>query len=405
VSGNAGPAEIFAASLRLGTTSFGGPIAHLGYMQRAYVEERGWVTPAQYASVVGLCQILPGPSSSQVGFLVGYARAGWKGALAAWAGFTLPSACLMFAFALLATRVHGGLPLAATHGLMLAAAAIVAQAVWNMARNACPDVRRAAIAVATACVVLLTGGGTAAQLSMMLAGAVGGWLMIPQSSLPAQVPSVERQAGRAGPWVILGAVCALLALLPVMAAFDPHGIAAIANIFYRAGALVFGGGHVVLPLLRASLVPAGFVSDPVFLTGYGFAQALPGPLFTLAAYLGAASAPKHFAALWAAVALVSIFLPGLLLAVAGTQLFGILTAASRAPALIAGINAAVVGLLAAALWNPICITSIGTPIDAAIAIVGFALLVAGRAPPIAVVGLCTLASLVIAAAGGAAQVV
>ncbi len=393
------PKELFAVALRLGTTSFGGPIAHLGYMQRAYVEDRGWVTHAQYASLVGLCQILPGPTSSQVGFLIGYTLAGWRGALAAWAGFTLPSALLMYGFAVLATHVYGTLPRAATHGLMLAAAAIVAQAVWNMGRHACPDVRRGAIAVVSACVVLIAGGGTAAQLSMMLVGAVGGWLLVPGSSLPAQAGWAGHRPGRSTTWVLLGVFCALLAMFPALAVFDPHGLAAIANIFYRAGALVFGGGHVVLPLLRASLVPAGFVSDPVFLTGYGFAQALPGPLFTLAAYLGAASAPPRLSALWAAVALIAIFLPGLLLATAGTRLFGLVVASSRAPALIAGINAAVVGLLAAALWNPICVTAIGTPVDAAIAIAGFVLLAARRTPPIAVVAMCTLASLAVATAG------
>lgn len=391
------PKELFTTALRLGATSFGGPIAHLGYQQRAYVEERGWVTPAHYASLVGLCQILPGPTSSQVGFLIGYTLAGWRGALAAWAGFTLPSALLMYGFALLATRVHGALPRAVAHGLMLAAAAIVAQAVWNMGRTACPDARRAAIAILSTGIILLAGGGTAAQLSMMLMGAVGGWLLIPRSSLPSPPDWAGHRPGRPATAVLLGVFGVLLVLLPALAAFDPQGLAAIANIFYRAGALVFGGGHVVLPLLRASLVPAGFVSDAAFLTGYGFAQALPGPLFTLAAYLGAASAPPRLTVLWAAVALIAMFLPGLLLAAAGSRLFGLVQASTRAPAVIAGINAAVVGLLAAALWNPICVTAIGTPVDAAIAIAGFALLAASRTPPIAVVGLCTLASLLVAA--------
>jgi chromate transporter len=389
-------AEVFRVALKLGLTSFGGPIAHLGYFERAYVQERRWLSAAEFTGLVGLCQLLPGPTSSQVGFLVGLRRAGWPGALAAWSGFTLPSALLMYAFALLASRAQGPAMQAVVHGLMLTAVAIVAQAVWNMARSLCPDWQRMVIAVLAA-VLLLLHGSPAMQLAAMSAGAVGGWLMCRAVQLPQFTPAADLNPAAA--WTMVALSCGLLLALPALALLDPHGAVALASIFYRAGALVFGGGHVVLPLLRDALVPGGWVSDDTFLTGYGFAQGLPGPLFTFAAYLGALSASAHASALWALIALLAIFLPGLLLASAGMSLWSRLARAPAAPAILAGINAAVVGVLGAALYNPVWIAGIRGSADVAVAAAGFVLLQRWRTPPILVVALCVVASVLTAALG------
>lgn len=246
-------AEVFGAALKLGLTSFGGPVAHLGYFERTYVRERLWVSGADYAGIVGLCQLLPGPTSSQVGFLIGYRRAGWGGALAAWLGFTLPSALLMYGFALFAARLRGPIPLAIVHGLMLTAVAVVAQAVWSMARKLCPDLQRKAIAL-LAVVLLLLHGSAAMQLIAMLAGATAGWLMrrtVQQSVLTPPVDLNPRIA-----WILAALCCGLLLILPVLSTLEPHGPIALANIFYRAGALVFGGGHVVLPIRATPWCPA-----------------------------------------------------------------------------------------------------------------------------------------------------
>lgn len=392
----ASAAEVFRVALKLGLTSFGGPIAHLGYFARTYVQERRWLGDAEYSSLVGLCQLLPGPTSSQVGFLVGYRRAGWPGALAAWVGFTLPSALLMYAFALFASRAAGPAMRAVVHGLMLTAVAVVAQAVWSMARSLCPDVQRAAIAMVAA-VLLLSQESAAMQFTAMAIGALGGALLCRTARLPNFTPPAG--VGLASAWPLVALCGGLLLALPVLAARDIHGSLAFTSIFYRAGALVFGGGHVVLPLLRDALVP-GWISDETFLTGYGFAQGMPGPLFTLAVYLGAVSAPAHASAAWALLALVAIFLPGLLLASAAVSLWSWLARAPAAPAILAGINAAVVGVLAAALYNPVCTTGIRSGGDAAIALAGLVLLQRWHVPPILVVALCVAVSVALAAASG-----
>ncbi len=381
--------EVFRASLQLGLTSFGGPIAHLGYFERTYVQERRWLTGAEYAGIVGLCQLLPGPSSSQVGFLIGYRRAGWLGALAAWTGFTLPSALLMYAFALFASSVRGPTMEAIVHGLTLTAVAVVAQAVWSMARTLCPDRQRTGIALLAA-VLLLLHSSEAMQLAALLIGAMGGWLLCRTVQLPVFTPPAGLNFRIA--WTMVAVFCGLLIGLPVLTALDPHGPIALTSIFYRAGALVFGGGHVVLPILRDALVPSGWISDDTFLTGYGFAQGMPGPLFTFAAYLGAVSAPAHASALWATVALLAIFLPGLLLAIAGMSLWSRLAHVQAAKAMLAGINAAVVGVLGAALYNPVWTTGVRGSVDVAVAVTGFVLLERWRAPPVLVVALCVVVS-------------
>jgi chromate transporter len=375
--------EVFLVALRLGVTSFGGPVAHLGYFQRAYVRERGWLSAEDYAGLVALCQMLPGPASSQVGLLVGLRRAGWAGAFAAWAGFTLPSALLLFAFALLAPRMQGPALTAALHGLRLVAAAVVAQAVWSMWRTLCPDRPRAGIAVLAACLVL-AGGGAGVQLLALPLGGMAGVLLcrnLPALPAPPAFP-VGPKAGAAA----LALFLALLLALPLAGRAAPHSLLALAAIFYRSGALVFGGGHVVLPLLRDALVPAGWISDPAFLAGYGAAQAIPGPLFAFSAYLGVAVAPAGLAALWSAVALVFMFLPGVLLAVAGLPLWMWLGRHPAARACLAGVNAAVVGVLGAALYDPVWTSTVMSGRDGLVAVAGFLLLERWRVPPLLVVG-------------------
>ena len=392
--------EVFRVALVLGLTSFGGPIAHLGYFERAYVERRRWLSAEDYAGLVALCQMVPGPASSQVGFLVGLRRAGWAAAFAAWLGFTLPSVLIMFAFAWLAPRLAGPLVTAALHGLKLVAVAVVAQAVWSMGLRLCPDLRRAALATAAAALLLLV-GGPAMQLLVLLGGAVGGILLYRDVDSPATPPKlpIGRRTGLAAGAVFL----ALLIGLPLAAAASPRSMLAMAAIFYKAGALVFGGGHVVLPLLRDALVPSGWLSDDRFLAGYGAAQAVPGPLFTFAGYLGAAVAPAGSglaaSALWSSVALVFLFLPGLLVVSAGLPLWTWVGGHPTARGALAGVNAAVVGVLGAALYNPIWTTAILGPRDLAVALVAFMLLERWRAPPILIVVFCVASAVVAAAIG------
>jgi chromate transporter len=386
--GNAG--EVFRVALRLGLTSFGGPIAHLGYYERTYVRQRQWLSADEYAGLVALCQMVPGPASSQVGYLVGLRRAGWGGAFAAWAGFTLPSAIVMFAFALLAPRLAGPTTDAVLHGLKLVAVAVVAQAVWSMARSLCPDRPRAALALAAAALLLVV-GGSVVQIAALLIGAVGGALLcrgLPAlPGLPA-MPVSMRTGGAA-----LAMFLVLLAVLPLAGAAHPHSLVALAGIFYRSGALVFGGGHVVLPLLRDALVPHGWLSDGTFLAGYGVAQAIPGPLFTFSAYLGAIVAPPGRALLWSAVALIFMFLPGMLVALAGLPVWLWLGRHPTARAALAGVNAAVVGVLGAALYNPIWLSAVANGRDVAIALAGFLLLERWRVPPLAIVVFCVAGAL------------
>jgi chromate transporter len=380
--------EVFGVALWLGLTSFGGPIAHLGYFERTYVERRRWMSSDEYWGIVALCQMLPGPTSSQVGFLVGTRRAGLVGGLAAWLGFTLPSALIMLAFAVAAPRLGTMSGAGAVlHGLALVAVAVVAQAVWTMAPRLAPDRTRTAIALG-AVVVLLTAQGVVAQIAVLVGGAVAGAVWCRGIAAATAAPAMP-VSGRVGVGALIVAVALLVAFSFTGAS---HTLVGLGGIFYRAGALVFGGGHVVLPLLRDALVPRGWMSDGTFLAGYGMAQAVPGPLFTVSAYLGAIAAPAGQALGWAAVALVCMFLPGMLLALAGVPIWGWLGRRPVARGALAGVNAAVVGVLGAALYDPIWRSAILGGRDLAVAVVGFFLLERWRVPPIVVVGIIVVAT-------------
>ncbi len=379
---NAG--EVAVAFLRLGVTSFGGPAAHLGYFREEFVRRRAWLDEQAYAGVVGLCQILPGPASSQAAMLLGYMRAGPAGALAAWVAFTAPSALLMilFARALLshAAAFNGPLAVAVVHGLKLVAVPVVAQAVCLMARALCPDARRAAIAALAAGAMIAAPGGMV-QLIVIAAGAAAGAVLLPAQAavVPAAPRVVPARAGAA----LIAAFLALFLLLPAIRGMSP--LAALAEAMYRAGALVFGGGHVVLPLLRESIVASGWLSDETFLAGYGAAQALPGPLFSVAAFIGMLA--QQPAAGWpgAAIALAMIFLPGALILFGVMPFWSRLQANARAQGALKGVNAAVVGVLAAALYAPVGVTAITRWTDAAIAVAAFGVLMIWRVPSWAVV--------------------
>ncbi|MBS0393718.1 MAG: chromate efflux transporter [Proteobacteria bacterium] len=388
--------EVLRAFLRLGFGSFGGPIAHLGYFREEFVARRRWIGEQGFADLVALCQFLPGPASSQVAFSLGLHRAGLAGGAAAWLGFTLPSAVLMYAFAVAAAPLVAAGPLgsAALHGLKLVAVPIVAQAVLGMARTLCPDRVRGTIAVAAALVVLAA-GVAAAQLAAIAAGAVAGSALCrgPADAGHDVNIAVDRAIG----WGALGAFAALLAMALLLGASAPPGLALFAA-FYRAGALVFGGGHVVLPLLREALVVPGWLSDDAFLAGYGAAQAVPGPMFSVAAYLGAVARPSA-GITGAATALAGIFLPGVLVLLGALPLWSRLRASVGARGALRGVNATVVGLLAVALYNPIWVTSVRSVADLALALAGFLLLAFGRAPPLAVVSLTVAGAVAVRAAG------
>jgi len=389
VAGMGGAGEVFAVFLKLGLTSFGGPIAHLGYFRDEIVTRRRWLDDDAYADLVALCQFLPGPASSQVGFALGMMRAGWWGALAAFAGFTLPSALLMVAFALTATSLSGPLALGALHGLKIVAVAIVAQAVLGMARSLCPDRERAAIAVG-AVVLLAVLPGALGMVGAILAGAVAG-LVLGRGVAPAGRLSLSLPVSRAVALGSLALFAGLLLLLPLVA--GQAQALAVADACYRAGALVFGGGHVVLPLLQAQVVAPGWVSGDAFLAGYGAAQAMPGPLFTFAAYLGAVLGPTPHGLAGATLALAAVFLPGFLVLVGVLPFWQGLRARAWAQSMLQGANAAVVGILGAALYAPVFTSAIGGMPEFALALACFVALVAWKLPPWVVV--------LLAASGGA----
>lgn len=389
--GSAGTAaEVFAVFLKLGLTSFGGPIAHLGYFRRELVERRRWLDDGRFAQLLAICQFLPGPASSQLGFTLGLLRAGWSGALAAFAAFTLPSAVLLLLFAAVLPRLTGAVGGAALHGLKLVALAVVAHGLLGMARTLCPDHRRRAIAVAAAGLVLLTGQAWMQLLAIALGAAAGLALCrgVPALSAAGLAPGYGRTAGG----VLLAIFAVLLAALP-LAGFAAGGLLAVAEAFYRAGALVFGGGHVVLPLLEESVVRPGWLAVDEFLAGYGAAQAVPGPMFTLATYLGARLPGEMGGITGAAVALGAIFLPGFLLVAGILPFWRQLTAHPLAAGAVAGVNAAVVGLLGAALYNPVWTSAVRGPLDLAIAVVGFALLTRWRGTALLVVLWCVIAAI------------
>jgi chromate transporter len=392
---NAGSAlEVLRVFLKLGLTSFGGPVAHLGYFRREFVVRRAWLDERAYADLVALSQFLPGPASSQTGFAVGLIRAGYLGGLAAWAGFTLPSAAAMTLFAYGEGALHGPIGEGLTHGLKLVAVAIVAQAVMGMAETLCPDRPRATIAVLA---LILTALAPAAwsEIAVILLGGLAGFFVRGQDEGVAAA-GAEAPVSRGMGIVFAGLYLVLLALSFVRA---HAGAMALAGAFYRSGALVFGGGHVVLPLLHAAVVDPGWVSDSVFLAGYGAAQAVPGPLFTFAAYLGAVAGAPPGGVAGAALALVAIFAPGLLLMMAALASWRELRARSGVRAAMAGVNAAVVGLLASALYHPVWTSAVHAPIDFAIAAAGFVALIVWRAPPLLVVAATAAAAVASSLAG------
>jgi len=389
--------EVLWTFLLLGVSAFGGPVAHLGYFRRTFVERKKWVDDEEYGALLALCQFLPGPASSQVGFCIGLHRAGFLGGLFAWIGFTLPSALLMFAvahylFAFQASPlVHGAL-----HGLQLAAVAVVAQAVWLMAKSLCPDTPRRALALLCAAVLGLM-PGTLGQLSILLIGGLTGWATLDDSGLvrhrethrlAREWPAAKRELQLHAPALL----CLTLFTGLLLAAFilplpAPWNLAAA---FYRSGALVFGGGHVVLPLLRDAVVAPGWVSPQVFLAGYGAAQAMPGPLFTVATYLGALTGGYK----GAAIATIAIFLPGLLLVGATLPYWRALRTRPYVAAIMKGLNAAVVGLLGAAFIDLLTLSTIQSIYDLPIILFALLLLTAGRARPILVVIFCAAAGAV-----------
>ena len=378
-----GATEVFTAFLKLGLTSFGGPIAHLGYFRDEFVVRRRWVNEAEYADLVALCQFLPGPASSQVGFALGLHRGGPLGAFAAWVAFTLPSALLMLGFAYGATALGGAFGLALIHGLKLVAVAIVAHAVLGMALSLTPDRRRASIAVGAIAVVTLLGGAMA-QIGAIALGAVLG-LRLCGGPAPAPVGSLTFGVSRGVGLAFLALFLAVLLGAPILAAATGHQGLALFDAFYRSGALVFGGGHVVLPLLQAEVVAPGWASHDEFLVGYGAVQAAPGPLFTFAAFLGAVVGPQPNGPAGAAIALVGVFLPGFLILLAALPFWDALRLKPAAQAALRGANAAVVGILAAALYDPVWTSAVLSPVDFAIAAAGLVALVAWKAPPWTVV--------------------
>jgi chromate transporter len=377
------PLEVLRVFLRLGVTSFGGPIAHLGYFRDEIVTRRRWLSDKEYADLVALCQFLPGPASSQVGFGIGLFRAGALGALAAFAAFTLPSAILMVAFAYGASLFGGVAGEGLLSGLKIVAVAIVAQAVWGMAKTLTPDRQRAAIAVVAALAAVAL-AGSAGQLVAIVVGALAGLVLCRE-----QPVAVERMisfpVAKSAGVVCLAVFAVLLVGLPLLARLSGSDTVALLDAFYRSGALVFGGGHVVLPLLQAEVVDTGWVSSDQFLAGYGAAQAVPGPLFTFAANLGAVSQIGPGGVLGAALALLAVFLPGLLLLVGVLPFWNAVRARASAQALLRGANAAVVGILAAALYQPVFTTAITGPGPFVLALLCFVLLISWKLPPWAVV--------------------
>ncbi len=375
--------EILGVALRLGLTSFGGPIAHLGYFQQEYVIRRRWLDAESFADLVALCQFLPGPASSQVGIAIGMRRGGLAGAIAAWLGFTLPSAVALVVFAY-AVRGTSFIPAQLLHGLIVAAVAVVAQAVWTMAQRLAPDRPRGTIAVVAAMVALLWPVAAAQPLIIAAAGLVG-WRLLPRDDAPArdsQAKGVRLVAwGRRPAILSLAAFFALLIVLPLLRQAVHAQSIALFDSFYRVGALVFGGGHVVLPLLQREVVPAGWVSQSQFLAGYGAAQAVPGPLFTFAAYLGAVMSRPPNGWAGAALATVAIFLPSFLLVAGIMPFWETLRRRGDIQSALRGVNAAVVGLLLAALYQPVWTGAIHSATDVVLALLAFTLLVLWKRPP------------------------
>lgn len=388
----AGAWAVFRVFLRLGLTSFGGPIAHLGYFRDEFVARRGWLSESEYAELIALCQFLPGPASSQVGMAIGLSRAGIGGAVAAWCGFTLPSAILMILFALGLTQWGAALPADALHGLKLVAVAVVVQAVWSMARLFCTDSTRVLLAAA-ATVLVLWWPQAWMQVGVIGLGAVAG-LTLRRAAKPAEGSGLAVSLSSRTGLAMLACFLALLLLLPLAARYSSSSDLRVFDAFYRSGALVFGGGHVVLPLLQAEVVTPGWVDADRFLSGYGAAQAMPGPLFTFAAFLGAAMSAGPGGWIGGLLCLIAIFLPSFLLVLGVLPFWSRLRGQRGVQEALAGVNAAVVGLLLAALYDPLWTTAVRDWRDAAWVVAGVAALMWAKLPPWLVV--------LVLGAGGAA---
>jgi chromate transporter len=392
------PLEVLLAFGKLGVTCFGGPIAHIGYFREEFVIRRRWLDEHAYADLVALCQFLPGPASSQVGFSIGLMRGGYLGGLAAWTAFTLPSAIALILFAYGANALQGPIGAGLLHGLKLVAVAIVAQAVWGMARTLAPDRERASIAVIAALIILFSSASVAQIGAIALGGMAGLWFCRAAPSAATGQRHLSMPVSRSVGLLALAAFFLLLGGLPVLRTLSHSQGVALFDAFYRSGALVFGGGHVVLPLLREATVTPGWVSDDVFLAGYGAAQAVPGPLFTFAAYLGAVMKPLPHGIAGATISLIAIFLPGILVLMGILPFWETFRRRARAQAMMRGVNAAVVGLLGAALYNPVWTSSVKGPGDFGIALVGFVLLTVWQTPPLVVVAISALGGIGLALA-------
>lgn len=378
------PWMIFLIFLRLGLTSFGGPIAHLGYFREEFVVRRHWLSPQRYADLVALCQFLPGPASSQVGMALGLAQGGYRGALAAWCGFTLPSAMMLILFASGLAHWQNQIPAGVLHGLKVVAVAVVIQAVWGMAGQFCRDKRHISLMLMATAFSLLW-PAVLTQLVVILVAAVTGYLLFRATPAAVAEPEINRFNHRHGVfWLLLFVV--LLFGLPILASASSDMAIQLLDIFYRTGALVFGGGHVVLPLLQAEVVPTGLVSNETFLTGYGAAQAVPGPLFTFAAFLGASVPEQGW--LGGFIALTAIFLPSFLLVAGVLPFWEQLRRFAPVQAALSGINAAVVGMLLAALYQPVWTSAVQHASDFVLGLMALMALMIWRVPPWLVVVGC-----------------
>ena len=389
---SSGLREVFLAFLKLGCTSFGGPIAHLGYLRNEFVGRRKWLDDEAYADLVALCQFTPGPASSKIGIALGASQAGVAGGIAAWLGFTLPSALIMIAFGYGLQVLHGATEAGWLHGLKIAAVAVVTQAVWSMGRQLCPDRLRASFAMLAALLVL-TWSSALAQIAAIIVGGIAGWRLLP-GTVTATSGHLHFQISRRTGWTMWILFFGLLGLLPLLARATGNHAIALVDSFYRAGSLVFGGGHVVLPMLRAEVVPPGWLTDGEFLAGYGVAQAVPGPLFTFAAYLGTVAKGEPSGWLGGMLTLAAIFLPAFLLALGPLPFWNVLRQKASIRSMMSGINATVVGILLAALYDPIFTSGVQSRTDFGLALAAFGLLMFARVSPLWVV--------IFAAAGGEA---
>ena len=392
--------EVLLTFLRLGCTSFGGPVAHIGYFRAEFVERRHWLAEASFADLVALCQFMPGPASSQLGMSIGLLRAGPLGMLAAWVGFTLPSALAMLVFAYGVEALGDVSNAPWLKGLKLVAVAVVAQAVWGMAQSLAPDRPRATLAVAAALVALAV-PSSVGQIAAIVLGGIVGLTLLPKAAAKDAADHVplglNLNRGVAVAAIVLF-FALLLFLAPLAATIDSQALR-LFEAFYRAGALVFGGGHVVLPLLQSAVVPTGWVTNDAFLAGYGAAQAVPGPLFTFAAYLGAAMIPPPNGALGALIAVVAIFAPSFLLVTGLLPFWDTLRRRQGMQATLRGVNAAVVGVLLAALYTPVWTSGVHTPAGFGLTLTAFLALALWAMPPWIVVVAGALAASAVAALG------